>query len=134
MANKQEKNQEKIMAKVVRITSIESARKYWDSHGVDEVPGEEVEIEVRQPLSHVLSVRLDNDDFQTLKAMAKSKKIGMTTLARQLLHEALAVNRSSGKDAGGWVVKLDLSKRQLNHIAARISGTQRPKKKRQVPA
>jgi len=121
------------MAKVPKITDIEAARKYWDSHSIDEVEGEEVEVEVRQPLSHVLSVRIDNDDFQTLKVMAKNKKIGVTTLARQLLHESLASSRSNSEDSE-WVVRLDLSNRQLTHIAERISDIQKPNKKRKIPA
>ena len=122
------------MARIPQNLNIEAARKYWDIHTVDEVAGERVEVEVRKPLSHVLSVRLDNDDFHTLIAMAKNKKIGVTTLARQLLHETLARNERPSHEGSEWVVKLDLSKRQLSHIAERISVMQKPQKRRKVPA
>ncbi len=65
------------------------AAEYWDTHSVDEVESEEVEIEVKKPLSAVLTVRLDPDHLKKLKLLARAQGIGVTTMARHILEQAL---------------------------------------------
>lgn len=65
------------------------AAEFWDTHGVDEVESEEVEIEVKKPLSAVLTVRLDPDHLKKLKLLARAQGIGVTTMARRILEQAL---------------------------------------------
>ena len=62
---------------------------YWDTHGIDEDTAEEVEVEVRKPLSEILSVRLDSDDMGKLKLLSNAQRVGITTMARMLLHQCL---------------------------------------------
>ena len=68
------------------------AAKFWDSHGIDEavvVDDVEERLEVRKPLTATFTVRLLEDDLAKLKSLAKSQGIGMTTMARKLLHQCL---------------------------------------------
>ena len=46
-------------------------------------------LEVRKPLSAMLSLRLEADDLSKLKLIAKTQGIGVTTMARMLLHQCL---------------------------------------------
>ena len=67
------------------------AAEYWASHGIDELghEAEEVEVDVKRPLSTVLSIRIDGESMSKLKLMAKTQDIGVTTMARKLLKHAL---------------------------------------------
>ncbi len=64
---------------------------YWDAHGIDEAAdeGEEVEVEVKTPLSAVLSLRLDPKHLDKLKLLARAQDTGVTTMARRILYRAL---------------------------------------------
>ena len=67
------------------------AREYWDSHGIDEEsPGdEEVEVRASKNLSTILSIRMDREHINRLKQLAKEEGVGVTTMARMLLNQAL---------------------------------------------
>ena len=68
------------------------AAEYWDSHDINEgVASDDVQgpIEVHKPLSAMLSLRLDDDDLAKLKLVAKARGVGLTTMARKLLHQCL---------------------------------------------
>ena len=79
------------------------AAEFWDSHGIDEGAQDfdvEERVEVRKPLSAMLSIRLDQDDLSQLKVIAGSQGVGVTTMARMLLHKGLdgARNRLELRD------------------------------------
>lgn len=63
---------------------------YWETHTIDEVEGEEVEIVVRKPLSSVFSIRLAAEDVKQLREMASAQGVGPTTMARRLLRQCLS--------------------------------------------
>lgn len=63
---------------------------YWETHTIDEVEGEEVEIVVRKPLSSVFSIRLAAEDVRQLREMADAQGVGPTTMARRLLRQCLS--------------------------------------------
>ena len=67
------------------------AAKFWDSHGIDEAVDDdaEVQVEVRKPLSATLSLRLAQSDLDKLKLIARTQGLGITTMARMLLHQCL---------------------------------------------
>ncbi len=67
----------------------EKARSHWDSASIVTAVGDEVDIEVRRPLSAMLSLRLDKDQVARLKQVASARHVGVTTAARLLLIEAL---------------------------------------------
>ena len=64
------------------------AKEYWDTHAIDE-EGEETDVEVKRPLSAVLSLRLDPRHLDKLKSLARAQDIGVTTMARKLLQQAV---------------------------------------------
>ena len=63
------------------------AAEYWDIHAIGE-HGEEGAIEVKKPLSTILSLRVDDDLLKKLKVLAKAQGVGVTTMARRLLYKA----------------------------------------------
>ena len=67
------------------------AREYWATHGIgEESPGdEEVEVRTSKSLSTILSLRMDSEHINRLKALAKEEGVGVTTMARMLLNRAL---------------------------------------------
>ena len=88
----------------------EEAREYFDKHSLaDQMPDERLGAEVKAPLSTVLSLRISDEHAAKLKAMARGRKIGMTTLARQLLEQAL---ESPDEPV--------LSSAQVEHIAEQV--------------
>ena len=66
-----------------------TAAKYWDTHSIDESPGEVVHVKVQSPLSAILSVHLDADRYAKLKRMAKAHDLPVTSMAKAILVEAL---------------------------------------------
>ena len=70
----------------------EEASEYWATHDITEENSSEVSegIQVRKPLSGVLSLRLSDDDLSKLKLAAAAQGVGVTTMARMLLHQRLA--------------------------------------------
>ena len=72
--------------------SREEAAEYWSTHDITEENSSEVseDIHVRKPLSAMLSLRLSDDDLSKLKLAATAQGVGVTTMARMLLHQCLA--------------------------------------------
>ncbi len=71
--------------------SDKEAAEYFATHEMGEADEntEEVEFEVKRPLSAVLSIRLDQEHLKKLKQLARAQEVGVTTLARRLLTKAL---------------------------------------------
>jgi len=69
---------------------------FWERESVadhlDEV--EDVEVQVKKPLSHTISVRISSEDLKALQLLAQAQGVGVTTMARMLLREVL---REPGK-------------------------------------
>ena len=82
---------------------------YWETHTIDEVEGEEVEIVVKKPLSSVFSIRLDPDDVKQLREIASAKGVGPTTMARMLLLETLRKPKPTLRQVFWGTAKADLS-------------------------
>ena len=62
---------------------------HWETHSLDDEAGEEVAVEVKKPLSVILSLRLDSEQIHRLKEVAARHHMGITTMARMLLNQAL---------------------------------------------
>jgi len=93
------------MNEISKIHRRREAAEYFDTHGLDETLHEdekEVEVEVRKPLSAILSIRIDEDHLAKLKRLAKSEGIGITTMARKLLSEALDGHTNQPSHLGGF--------------------------------
>src|SRR4051812_9130297 len=79
--------------------TIEEMAEFWDTHDASEYQDElePVEFEVAKPLKQtwMLSIRIDEETFYALKAIAKPKGLGASTLARMWILEELARMRQS---------------------------------------
>ena len=86
------------------------AREYWASHGIDEEsPGdEEVEVQTSKNLSTILSLRMDREHIDKLKLAAKEQGVGVTTMARMLLNQALdqPTEQSPLEAIKGWMAEM----------------------------
>jgi predicted DNA binding CopG/RHH family protein len=67
------------------------AAAYWATHDITEENSSEVseDIHVRKPLSAMISLRLSDEDLTRLKSAAATQGVGVTTMARILLHQCL---------------------------------------------
>lgn len=87
----QEKKETK---RIPRFSSIEEMAEFWDTHDSSEYEHEfePVEFEIAKPLKStwMLSIRLDKETFDALRAIAKPKGLGASTLARMWILEELA--------------------------------------------
>ena len=80
------------MSAMNNTNSREEAAEYWAANEVTAENSSEVseEILVRKPLSAMLSLRLSDEDLSRLKLAAAAQGVGVTTMARILLHQCLA--------------------------------------------
>ena len=81
------------MAKVPKMKTDEEIAEFWDTHSAADYD-EDLEvvndIEFVKPEKQIVSVRLDRKDIKTLKAIARRKGLGHSTLARILIKEKLS--------------------------------------------
>ena len=79
------------MAQHDRRMSREEAAKFWAENEITDENSEQVteEIHVRKPLSAMISLRLSDDDLSKLKLVAQAQGVGVTTMARMLIHQCL---------------------------------------------
>ena len=81
--------------------SIEEEAEFWDTHDTTEYEHEfePVELTFERPLKHtwMLSIRLDKETFDELKAIAKPKGLGASTLARMWILEELERARKNAE-------------------------------------
>lgn len=72
--------------------SLEEEAAFWDSHSLADFKDElePVELEVDHPIGHILSVRLESEEFRRLSALAKQRGLTTTALAQRWVLEALA--------------------------------------------
>ena len=76
---------------VPSFASVEEAAAFWDRHDFTEFGDEPepAEVEVARPLEHIISVRLESEDFRRLAAAARQHDVNMVALARRWVLEAL---------------------------------------------
>lgn len=86
-------------SRIPEFSSIEEAAAFWDSHDFADFEDEleSVELEVAQPLEHIISVRLESDAFRRLSAVARERGENMVRLAQNWVLEAL--DRAEGTGA-----------------------------------
>ncbi len=77
--------------KTNEFTSRDEELSYWEnfdlSEHLDDAPI--VHLDVKKPLTHSLTMRLTRDDLVKLHALASANGVGVTTMARILLHRVL---------------------------------------------
>ena len=81
------------MATVPKMKTDEEIAEFWDTHSLADFD-EDLEvvdnIEFIKPEKQIVSVRLDRKDIKTLKAIARKKGLGHSTLARIFIKEKLS--------------------------------------------
>lgn len=67
-------------------------RAYWAKHSVEEIAAnlEDLDVEIRPPRSEQIALRLSRGDLDALRALAKKRGVGHTTLARSVLEQWIA--------------------------------------------
>lgn len=79
-------------SRIPEFASYEEEARFWDEHDLTEFEDEfePVEIEFGRPLGHIISVRLESDEFHRLVAVAKSRDANFVSLAREWVLAAVA--------------------------------------------
>ena len=78
------------MAQTKEMSRSEAAE-YWATHDITEENSSEMseDIHVRKPLTAMLSLRLSDEDLSKPKLAAAAQGVGVTTMARMMLHQCL---------------------------------------------
>lgn len=86
--------QTKQISKIPHFKNREEEAKFWESHSISEFMDEFTPVKTRfvKNLSEGLHVRLDPETLIRLRAEAKEKGIGPTTLVRMWIKEQLRVS------------------------------------------
>lgn len=80
-----------VPSEIPAFASRDEEAKFWDTHSLADLQDalEPIEIEVEQPLGHILSVRLESAAFRRLTAIAQQRGVGFIALAEAWLLDAL---------------------------------------------
>jgi len=75
--------------------SDRAERKFWDRHSIEEFGDqlEDLEVQIRPARTEQIALRLDKDDLDILKKLAKRRGVGHTTLARSVVERWLATSQ-----------------------------------------
>jgi predicted DNA binding CopG/RHH family protein len=88
------------MAKVPVFTSEQEESEFWDTHDSTDFFEDTKEVNKRlsgpRPRKTLISLRLDQETIEGLKALASEQGIGYQTLLRAWVTERLMVERASG--------------------------------------
>lgn len=81
------------MAKIPKLKIDKDVAEFWDTHSLTDFD-EDLEladdVEFVRPQKQIISLRLDRQDIKKLKAVARKKGIGHSTLARMWVKEKLS--------------------------------------------
>jgi hypothetical protein len=78
-------------SKLPRFRSDREEREFWSKHGVEEFGGdlEDLDVQIRPTRTEQIALRLTKEDAAALRALAKRRGVGHTTLARSILEQWL---------------------------------------------
>lgn len=84
-----------MMAKIPTFKTREEEAEFWAHHDLSEFDEdlEPADVQCVRP-DQVVAVRLNKDDVETLKCIARVKGIGYTTLVRMWVRERLQAERA----------------------------------------
>jgi hypothetical protein len=90
-----------VRSRIPDFATLEEEAEFWDTHDSAEFEDEwePVEFEVARPLMHQFSVRLEGPVFHRLVAIAKRRGVPTSTLAAELIREA--IERSVAAEVDG---------------------------------
>jgi predicted DNA binding CopG/RHH family protein len=74
-------------------------RAFWSRHSVEEFAGalEDLDIVIQPTRTEQIALRLTKEDVETLRAIAKRKGVGHTTLVRSVVEQWVAQVRQKTK-------------------------------------
>ncbi len=78
-------------SKVPTFRSDREEREFWSKHSLEEFGGdlEDLDVEIRPTRTEQIALRLSKEDLAALRAFARKRGIGHTTLARSILEQWL---------------------------------------------
>ncbi len=91
--------------KKMKLPGFENDREehgFWGCHSVETFAEEldELDVVIRPARTAQIALRLSKEDVETLRSMARTKGIGHTTLAREIVEQWLARSRRKGRATG----------------------------------
>ena len=93
------KKQQRIPRRIPEFASIEEEAKFWDTHSTADFENESTPVRVRfaKKLSEGITIRLDSDALEKIRAVAHEQGIGPTTLIRMWVLEHLREHKERDK-------------------------------------
>jgi predicted DNA binding CopG/RHH family protein len=81
--------------KIPSFRSDREEREFWSKHSVEEFGGdlEDLDVQIRPTRTEQIALRLSKEDVTALRALAKKRGVGHTTLARSVLEQWLERTR-----------------------------------------
>ena len=78
-------------SKIPKFRNDQEERAFWSKHSVEEFGGdlEDLDVEIRPTRTEQIALRLSKDDLTALRALAKRRGVGHTTLARNVIEQWL---------------------------------------------
>jgi predicted DNA binding CopG/RHH family protein len=78
-------------SKIPTFRSDREERAFWSKHSIEEFSRdlEDLDVEIRPTRTEQIALRLSKDDLTELRALAKKRGVGHTTLARSVLEQWL---------------------------------------------
>jgi predicted DNA binding CopG/RHH family protein len=78
--------------KIPTFRTDQEERQFWQQHSFEEFADEleELDVIIQPTRTEQIAMRLRKDDVETLRAVAKEKGVGHTTLARSILEQWVA--------------------------------------------
>jgi predicted DNA binding CopG/RHH family protein len=82
-------------SKIPKFRSDREEREFWTKHSVEEFRGalEDLDVQIRPTRTEQIALRLTKEDVTALRALAKRRGVGHTTLARSVLEQWLERTR-----------------------------------------
>ena len=79
-------------SKIPTFRTDQEERQFWQQHSFEEFADEleELDVLIRPPRTEQIALRLRKEDVEALRAVAKEKGVGHTTLARSIVEQWVA--------------------------------------------
>jgi predicted DNA binding CopG/RHH family protein len=78
-------------SKIPKFRNDEEERAFWSKHSIEEFGGdlEDLDVDIRPTRTEQIALRLSKEDLTALRALAKKRGVGHTTLARNVVEQWL---------------------------------------------
>jgi predicted DNA binding CopG/RHH family protein len=83
-------------SKIPKFRSDQAERAFWSKHSIEKFGDlQDLDVEIRPTRTEQIALRLSKEDLTALRALAKKRGIGHTTLARSVLEQWLEKKHAS---------------------------------------